>query len=430
MNIPSFIKNNLLLKVTSANTLLVVVRMGFSLISQKVLAILIGADGIAQVGNLKNIVSFFEQFSVLGTSNGLIKYISEYKNNKKQLNNLFSTTFVFTVFATIVSFVILFFLSNTLNDFVFGEENNYAYVFKILSFIVPFMGINAALTSVLNGLSAYKLYSKITLFTIVIATFLIVFLTYNKGIKGSLLAISIIPLVQFLNFILFFSDRYKVYINLKSLSFNLSFKNQLLSYSFMTIIVLFFINITDLAIRNLIENTLSISDAGYWTAMTSISKTYMQFLAAIFPIYILPRYAKITNTIDFRKEVMKIYKLLLPLICIGMLLVFLFKSLIIKLLYTNDFLVMESLFKWQLMGDLVKFIAIVISYQFLAKKQIVYFVFTEILSVLLFYSFSVYFIDLYGTDGIVMAHFVRYILYFIVVLYILRHNFIGGNREL
>ena len=42
------------------------------------MAILVGAEGIAVVGYLKNVLSFFEQFSVIGTSNGLVKYISKY----------------------------------------------------------------------------------------------------------------------------------------------------------------------------------------------------------------------------------------------------------------------------------------------------------------------------------------------------------------
>lgn len=404
--------------------------MLFSLISQKALAILIGAEGIALVGNLKNIVKFFEQFSVLGTTNGLIKYISEHKEDKKQLNNLFSTAFVFAAIATLVSFIILFFFSTTLSEVVFGTNQEYTFIFKVLSFIIPFMGINAILYSLLNGLSAYKLYSKLTLSTIIISTFFIVLLTLKFEIKGSLLAISIIPIIHFLNFIIFFRKPYKRYIDFKSISFSLSFKNQLLSYSFMTVIVVLFINITDVAIRSLIENKVGLSDAGYWTAMTSISKTYMQFSAAIFPLYILPRYAKITNTFDFRKEVKKIYKMLLPLVIVGMLLVFLLRDLIIELLYTNEFLVIESFFKWQLLGDFIKFIALIISYQFLAKKQIVYFIITELISVLLFYYFSVYFLNIYGTEGIVIAHFVRYVLYFFIVLYILRHNFIGNNRIL
>ncbi|WP_158655141.1 O-antigen translocase [Flavivirga eckloniae] len=420
----------MLLKVTSANTLLVAVRMGVSLISQKVLAILIGAEGIAQVGNLWNVIRFFEQFSILGTSNGLIKYVSEYRDDKKQLNYLLSTVLVFTALASILSFVILFFWSDALNNLIFGINNDYGYIFKILSFIIPFMGINATLNALLNGHSAYKLFSKITLFTVIVSTIVIVVLTFKQGTYGSLLAISISPLIQFFGYILILPRKYRNHINLTKLSYGLHFKSKLMSYSFMTVIVVLIINISEIAIRYLIESKVSALDAGYWTAMSSISKTYMQFSAAIFPLYVLPKYAKIKDTFGFRKEVKKIYQMLLPIIVVGMFLVFLFRDLIIKVLYTEEFLSMSTLFKWQLLGDLIKFCAIVISYQFLAKKQIGYFVFTEILSVLLFYGFSVYFVNIYGTEGIVIAHFIRYVLYFIVVLYILRHSFIGKNKLL
>ena len=165
-----------MLKVTSTNTLLVLVKMLFSLASQKVLAIFIGAEGIAIVGNLKNIVLFFEQFSILGTSNGLVKYISENKDDKKQLNNLFSTVFVLSALASVVSFIILFFWSSALSDAVFGVNENYSYIFKVLAFLIPFMGVNGILYSLLNGLSAYKLFSKIGLIVVVTSTLLIVFL--------------------------------------------------------------------------------------------------------------------------------------------------------------------------------------------------------------------------------------------------------------
>ncbi len=429
MNIPRFIKNNLLFKITSANAFLVAVRMGFSLITQKIFAIYVGADGIAQVGDLKNIISFLEQFSILGTSNGLVKYIAENKHNKNQLNNLFSTTFIFAVIASLISFVILFFCSELLNDFIFGTDGNYEYVFKILSFLVPFVGINAILGSLINSLSKYKLYSRLNLFAIVVSTLVIVILTITNGIGGALLAVCIIPIIQFMSYLIFFSKESMVYINLSKLFSSSSFKNKLLSYSFMTLIVVFFINVTDVFIRNLIEKSVGKSDAGYWTAMTSMSKIYMQFLAAIFPLYILPKYSNIRNSFEFRKEVTMIYKMLLPLIIFGMLFVYVFRNFLIRSLYTEDFLAMANLFRWQLLGDFIKFIGIVLSYQFLAKRQIGYFVFTELLSVFLFYIFSVYFINIYGTEGIVIAHFARYIIYLLVVLYIMRNSFFGENRE-
>ena len=417
-----------MLKVTSVNTGLVLVRMLFSLITQKVLAVYIGAEGISLVGNLKNVVAFFEQFSILGTSNGLVKYIAEHKDDKRQLSNLFSTVFVLSAFSCIISFVILFFFSNTLSSVILGNASEFGFVFKIMAFIIPFMSINAILYALLNGLSAYKLFSKIGLVVVATSTLLIVLLTINFGVIGSLIAFSIIPFLQFLIYVIFGSNTYSAYIILKRVSFNLSFKKHLLSYSLMTLVVVFLINITDVAIRHLIETKISMAEAGYWTAMNSVSKVYMQFTAAIFPLYILPVYAKLSTTIDFKREVVKIYKMLLPLLLTGMAVIFIFRDFIIKILYTNEFLEMAPLFKWQLLGDLMKFIAIVLSYQFIAKKQIGYFIFTEVLSVIMFYGFSVYFIDIYGTEGVVMAHFVRYILFFIVVLFVLRHNLIGRKQ--
>jgi len=430
LKIPSFIKNNLLLKVTSANTGLVLVRMLFSLISQKALAIFIGAEGIAIVGNLKNVVGFFEQFSILGTSNGLVKYISENKDDKEQLNNLFSTVFVFSALASIISFIVLFFWYETLNDAIFGIDKDYGFIFKVLALIVPFMGINSILNSLLNGLSAYKLFSKIGLVMAITSTLVIVLLTLKLGVVGSLIAISLIPLLQFLIYLSFSDKTYKSFIDLKGMSLKFGFKNQLLSYSLMALIVIFFSSTIDLAVRHLIENKVSVVDAGNWTAMNSISRVYMQFTAAIFPLYILPVYAKINNTLDFRKEVIKIYKMLLPILVFGMLLVFLFREFIIKALYTSEFLGMSSLFKWQLLGDLIRFIAFVLSYQFIAKRQIGYFIFTEVVSILLFYILSVYFIDIYGTQGVVIAHVFRYMLFLIIVLFILRHHFIGEKKAL
>ncbi len=428
MRFREFMKTNLLFKVTSANTLLVLIKMLFSLATQKVMAIFIGAEGFALVGNFRNVINILEQFSIFGTFNGLVKYISEHKNNREELANIGSTALVFTLIASAISFVVLFFGANQLNDFIFGTEKHFNFLFKILAFMIPFMGLNGIFNGLLNGHSDYKMYSRANILVVMLSTILIIWLTVNNQLKGSLLAISFVPILQFLGVFLLIYKKYKVYI--KNVSFGLIYKNKLLSYSLMSLIVVLLINWVDVVVRNLIQDTISGKDAGYWTAMTSISKTYMQFTATIFPLYILPKYSKMTSTLEFRKEVLNIYKLLIPFFILGMLLIFLLRNLVIQILYTNEFLEMASLFKWQLLGDLTKLAALVIAYKFLAKRQIGYFIFTEVLSVLLFYGLSKYFIVDFGTEGIVIANFVRYIIYFVVVLFILRHHFTGKERVL
>lgn len=424
-----FKNNNLLVKVTSANTLLVAARTLFSIITQKALAILVGAEGISVIGNLRNILSFLENFTIIGVSNGLIKYVSQYKNDKENLSKLFSTIFVFSVFACIFSFIILLVYSNAISDFIFGVENDFSFIIQILAFILPFIAINSVLNALVNGLSDYKGFTKVILLTSILGSIIVVTCAYQNGLFGGLLAITLIPFIQFISYLLLLSKSTWHQIKVKDLKWKIPFKKQLLSYSFMSLIVILFINLTDILLRDLIENKVSLAEAGYWTAMNSISKNYMQFSAALFPLYILPQYAKIKDTLGYRKEVSKIYKMLLPLLILGLLGIYFAREFIIRVLYSEDFLSMAPLFKWQLVGDFVKFIAIVLAYQFLAKKQVFNFIFTELLSVGLFYVFSVYFLNDFGTEGVVMANLLRYIVYLIVVCFILRHNFFG-NKEL
>ena len=84
---------------------------------------------------------------------------------------------------------------------------------------------------------------------------------------------------------------------------------------------------------------------------------------------------------------------------------------------------MLPLFKWQLLGDFIRLASLVLAHQFLAKKMVRNFIFSELLSLGLFYGFANYLVAEYGVEGIVMGHFLRYIIYFIVVIFLVWRYF-------
>ena len=63
----------------------------------------------------------------------------------------------------------------------------------------------------------------------------------------------------------------------------------------------------------------------------------MQFLIAIFSLYILPKYATINTSFEFRIEIKKIYKSLVPLVFIGMVLVYVLRNVLIEVIFTDAF---------------------------------------------------------------------------------------------
>ncbi|HLW15573.1 MAG TPA: hypothetical protein VKX30_08765, partial [Flavobacteriaceae bacterium] len=119
---------------------------------------------------------------------------------------------------------------------------------------------------------------------------------------------------------------------------------------------------------------------------------------------------------------------LLPLFAVGMLFVYLFRDYVIMIIYP-DFYEMAPLFKWQLIGDFVRLASIVLSYQLVAKRMVKSFIFTELLSLGLFYGFAYYLTDLYGVEGVVMAHMFRIFIYIIVVFFLVRTYFTRQEKK-
>ncbi|MGB1210567.1 MAG: O-antigen translocase, partial [Lacinutrix venerupis] len=102
---------------------------------------------------------------------------------------------------------------------------------------------------------------------------------------------------------------------------------------------------------------------------------------------------------------------------------------IIQILFTSEFQPVEELFLWQLLGDFIKVLSIVIAYQFLAKKMFWHYIITEAFSVLILYLTSIYFIDRFGIVGANMAHFVTYVMYYGVILLIFSSSLFGVLPE-
>jgi O-antigen/teichoic acid export membrane protein len=89
---------------------------------------------------------------------------------------------------------------------------------------------------------------------------------------------------------------------------------------------------------------------------------------------------------------------------------------------------MAPLFKWQLSADFFRLATLVLSYQFIAKKMVRNFIFSELLSLALFYFIARYLINDYGVEGVVIAHLIRSVIMFIVVFYLVFRYFNKQNK--
>lgn len=413
-NLFKHFRSSMLLKIVSLNSLVIGFRLLISIVIQKFLAELVGASGIAKIGQLRNLMVILTSTSSLGVFNGVVKYTSELKKEESLFAKFFSTTFIFSVVGTVISASVLFVFSNWISIQLLGSDS-FEFVIKILAFVVPAISLNRIFSGVVNGLSAYKQYAKIELIAYLISSVFLLYGLFQYDINGVFIAIAIAPIVQLLVLLYVFGSVLKTKIKLKGFSLHSSFAKALLTFAAMSFISTVLINYIEIDIRSQVTNQISSYQAGYWTAILFISKNYMVFSTGLFTLYVIPRFSGIYYVQDFKKEVFYIYKTILPFFAVGMTLIYVFRMLIIDVVYPG-FFGMEPLFKWQLLGDFVRLCSLVLAHQFLAKKMLISYIVTEFISLILFYVFAKLLVDSYGTEGIVMAHLYRYVIYFIVVI--------------
>lgn len=425
----NYINNNVLVKVTSLQTASVLTRIIAGLLTSKAIAVFIGAEGLALIGNLRNFVSSFQTIAILGFYNGVVKFVSEFKDNAIELSKTLSTVFYVGFVSTILVSFFCYFNAELINNIIFPSYSSYAYVIKVFAIVLPFYALNMFSFSIMNGFTKYKILIIINIIGQILSVSIALLLIYQKKIDGALISVVIAESLIFLITLVGIANRRSLVPLIKVNNVSFSFLKKMGSYSMMALFSAVILPLVAIVIRSYIIETEGYKDAGFWEAITRVSKYYLMFVSSLLALYILPRFSEIDNAKEFKKEVFSFYKTIMPILALGLLIIYLLRSFIVIIVFSEEFEPVEDLFLWQLLGDFVKVLSMVIAYQFLAKKMLWHYIITEALLVILLYVTSIYFIGSYGVKGAVIGHFVSYVLYYIVVLAIFGSSLFGVDRE-
>lgn len=424
-----YINKHVLVKVASLQTVSLLTKIIAGIITSKAIAVFIGAEGLALIGNLRNFVSSFQTISILGFYNGAVKYFSEFKDNVVKLSKALSTIFYIGFITTILVSFFCYLNAESINDIIFPTYNNYPYVIKIFAIVLPFYALNMFSFSIMNGFSNYKMLIVINIIGQILVVAITLLLIYQNKIQGALISVAISEsLICLITLVSIINRRNLVsLISVKQISLN--FLKKMSPYTMMALFSGIILPLVLIGIRSYIIENIGYKDAGFWEAMTRISKYYLMLVSSLMALYILPRFSEIDGIKEFRKEVFSFYKTVMPVFGLGLLLIYFLKPFIVVGIFSREFQPVEDLFLWQLLGDFVKVLSLVIAYQFLAKKMFWHYLVTEGFLVIMLYLISTYLIDLYGLKGVVIAHFISYLIYYGVILLIFGSSLFGVDGE-
>lgn len=401
-----------LIKTSILTAISTIIKVISGFVINKVIALYVGPSGLAVVGQFQNFISIITTFSNGAITNGIVKYTAEYQTIE-QKQKIFSSSIVISFICSLIVSIFLFGFSQYLSELIL-KDVQYRSVFVIFGLTVFLFALNTVLMSILNGQKEIKKYVLVniasSIFSLVFTSFLII----QLNLIGALYALVVNQSVIFFVTLLFV---------IKSSWFKLEYFKQgldkeslvkLSKYSLMAITSALTIPVSHLIVRNYIGENISWDDAGYWQGVWYISTMYLMVITTALSVYYLPKLSSISDRFLLKKEILYGFKVIMPLVVIFAISVFISKEYIVLIAFSEQFMPMIELFKWQLIGDVVKIASWLLGNIVLAKAMVKFYVVTEILFSISFVLLSMVLINKFGLVGVTYAFTINYILHFII----------------
>jgi len=403
-----------LFKITSLNSVHILLKLIFGFITSKALALFVGANGMAYVGNFRAFLNVLENFSLLGIQNAVVKYVSEFQNDRSKLKSVLATFGLLLLTSSIAISLFLILGANYLSKQIFNHSEIYSYVFYSIAVVFPLYVFSTFCISVVNGFQEYKNVIHIQIISSVFALIFSVFFIYYYSTIGALVSLIFAPIFVFFVSLFYLKKHIRFRDVLSIEFFDFKIVKNLSEYVLMALVSGVIGSFVLLEIRTDIVAITGLQQAGIYEGLQRISSYYLLFVSSIMAIYFYPKLAE-TNS-NSKEIVLHYLKTIIPLFTIGLVIIYFLRKLIIQVLFSSEFESMESLFLWQLIGDVLKATSLIFGTLLIAKKQTKVFIITEIISLCIMYFSSNLMLHSIGINGIVQAYAFTYLIYLVVLV--------------
>lgn len=431
MGFISNIKQKSLFKILTLNSLHILLKLIFGFLTSKAIALFVGPTGMGLLGNFRSFLNLIENIAILGFQNGIVKYVSENKNNPSDLKKTVFTSGVIIVVSSLIISLFLIFSIDYLTHSILKDQDFYQYIFYVLALLFPFYIGSTFILSIINGLHQYRNVIVIQLISGIITLVISLWLIISFNTIGALLSLIIGQVILFLILVVQ-SIKNKLFKEVFTFQyFDSNLVKNFSEFALMALVSGVIGSFILLQLRNEIINQEGLFISGIYEGLQRISSYYLLFISTIISLYFLPKLSQ-TNSISEEKEIVKDYLFqILPVFGMGLFLLFVFKKYVVQLLFTSDFESMENLFFWQLVGDFLKAISLIFGYLLIAKKNTKVFIITELFSLAILYFTTHYLLQHSNIKGVVQAHAITYLIYVIVlVFYFKKLLFSSSEKEI
>lgn len=410
-----------LIRTTLLNGIAVFIKMLTLLGINKILAIYVGPNGYAAIGQFQNAVQMITTFASGAINTGVTKYTAEYHDDAVKQHRVWRTAGTIALTGSLVTGIIIAIFNESLAIW-FLKDANYSGVFLWFAATLVLFTFNTLLLAILNGKKEIRRYVFANIAGSIFALIVTAIMAIKFGLYGALVALAVYQSITFFVTLLLCYKAPWFKINYLFGKIDREMAVNLGKYTAMALTSAACVPVSHILVRNHLGESLGWAAAGHWEAIWRLSAAYLMVVTTTLNVYYLPRLSELTEWSEVRQEIMQGYRLILPVAALSGLFIYLLRDQIIILLFTKEFSSMRDLFAWQMLGDTLKIGSWILAYVMLGKSMFQLFIISEIVFAATFVGLTWLFTESMGLQGVALAHAVTYALYWSVMWFFIFRN--------
>lgn len=405
-----------LIKTSLLNSVAVLVKILALLGINKVLAVYVGPAGYASLGQFQNAVTIITTFASGALNTGVTKYTAEYVDDESKQIEVWKTAGTLAVGVSLVFSVLVAVFSSHLAYF-FLNDAAYSSVFLCFAVALSFFVLNALLLAVLVGKKEVPRYVMANIVGSLLSIAFVFYFVMLWGLYGALIALaSYQSIAFFITLIICWNLKWFKVSNFYGTVNRLAARN-LGKFALMAVVSAACVPFSQILVRQYIVGDLGSESAGYWEAIWRLSSAYLMLVTTVLSVYYLPKLSELKQYGEIRAEIINGAKIIVPVTVLGAISIYILRSFIVEVLFSKEFVPIEDIMGWQLIGDVLKITSWLVAYVFISKARFKVFIFIEVFFSITFVLLSIYFISKYGLVGGAYAHVLNYIACLLFVVY-------------
>lgn len=400
------------MKATSIYGGVRVVQILIEIIKAKVIAVFLGTTGMGISSLLTSTTGFISSITNFGLGTSGVKNIAEANGsgNYQRISITITVLRKCVWFTGLLGLIVCLVFSQKLSIITFGNKKyTIAFIWLSLTFVINQLSTGQLV--VLQGLSKIRELANANLTGAILGLVVSLPLYYFWKVDGIVPAIIGTSMIN-----LFRSWYFTKKLKIKSVPIKreilFSEGKSMLKMGFIISLSGLITTGSNYATKILISNLGDINQTGLYNAGFTLLNAYVGLIFSSMATDYFPRLSSHSGDNNFcQKTINEQAEIMLLLLAPLLVFFILFSDLIIRILYTNDFLSIVTMINCAVVGMLFRAVSWAISFVFVAKGHAKIFFWNELLANIYFFLFNFVGYLLYGLTGIGFAFLLSYIIY-------------------